>query len=295
MKKTTTIALAALVALSLFGVTACGKKDSATSDAEKAKAVPEAEEAGEDATEDEVTGEAVAMTEDTEDTDEAALEGMPGTDVAQSDVTEKDSAKTANQQSVKEADTAKTTTKKNDAKATTPAKQTNAATKANVHEHTWNPVYATRVIKEARTEEVTEEYTEEEMHRIYNGHHWQDGIGYDLTYQYNDYIANGHWKNEQPDAFWTDTKSWNFFVDCAQWVPDYIGDFSTWVKGAGSDYDQAGMPFATHDEAARFMRGSYHSEGVPVTKTRTYTLEHPAETETYVDHYKCSCGAINRP
>lgn len=277
------------VTFTVFCISGCGSSNAKSANTAKKDTTDVSEKETE-----ETTGESIITDTDepsNEATDTAEIATTQTDDNTAKDVASDNSSKTATSKPKSNGDTAKTTTKKNDAKATTPAKQTNASAGTNSHTHTWNPVYATRTVKEVWTEEVTEEYTAYEVHYFNNGHSQKEGIGYDLTYQYNDYIENERWKNETPNDMCPDTTSVAFFINCAQWVPDYIGDFSEWVKGSGSDYDNAGMAFPTHDIAARMMRSSYHTEDIPVTKTRTYTVNHPAETENYLDHYACSCGA----
>lgn len=275
------------VSFTAFCISGCGSSNAQSATTTKKDTTTVSEKETEEATGESIIADTDELSNET--TDSAEVTTTQTEDNTAKDVASDNSAKTATSKPKSNGDAAKTTTKKggtNTATAAAPAKQANAPAKAETHAHSWTPVYATRTVREAWTETVTEEYTDYEVHYICNGYHWQDGIGYDLTYQYNDYVENGHWKNETPDELNTDTKSPAFFIYHAEWVPDYIGDFSCWVKGMNPN----GL-YETHDIAARMSRPAYHTEDVPVTKTRTEIVEHPAETERYVDHYECSCGA----
>lgn len=278
------------VSFTAFCISGCGSSNAQSATTTKKDTTTVSEKETEEATGESIIADTDELSNET--TDSAEVTTTQTEDNTAKDVASDNSAKTATNRSKSNGDAAKTTTRKNETNAATaaaPAKQANAPAKAETHAHSWTPVYATRTVREAWTETVTEEYTDYEVHNIKNGHCWQEGIAYDLTYQYNDYITNGHWKNETPDELNPDTKSYAFFINHAKWIPDYEEDVSIWVEGTAPA--GAAVTFPTREAAVLVLRGSYHTEDVPVTKTRTEIVEHPAETERYVDHYECSCGA----
>ncbi len=162
-------------------------------------------------------------------------------------------------------------------------------TKTPVHVHNWQPVYAKRIVKEAWTETVEKKGVMYERHEI-SKYHDANGNTIDLTALYNEWYASGVWKNYPRidkytqmdiDAGWCDPSK----------IPE-LGSYAWFCTHMPEDKLPLEVPEGWKAlEWWLSVTGCWYSADVPVERTFTETVEHPAEYEDYVSGYTCSCGA----
>ncbi len=159
------------------------------------------------------------------------------------------------------------------------------------HAHDWQPVYAKRLVKEAWTETVEKKYTAYEQHDI-SKYPDKDGNTIDLTALYREWYASGVWKNYPRIDKYTQMD-----IDEGYCNPDLIpelGSYNWFCNYMPADKLPLEVPANWNGDAFDWwfcVTKNWYSADVPVERTTTETVQHPAEYEDYVSGYACSCGA----
>ncbi len=164
---------------------------------------------------------------------------------------------------------------------------TKPATPAHVHD--WQPVRSQRLVKEAWTETVEKKYTAYEQHDISKCKD-KNGNTIDLTALYREWYASGVWKNMQRIDAYTQAD-----IDAGYLIPELIpelGSYAWFLCYLPLDAIPLEAPDGTNQYDWWFyVTSNFYTADVPVERTATETVQHPAEYEDYVSGYACSCGA----
>lgn len=169
-------------------------------------------------------------------------------------------------------------------------KEVTATMSAPAHVHNWKPVNSKRLVKDAWTEEVTKTYTTHERHEI-SKYKDANGNTIDLTRLYNEWYASGVWKNYPKID--EDTQ---IDIDAGYLNPDLIPELGSYAWFCNYLPLNA-VPLETPSNWSGpsdwwfCVTTARYSADVPVEKTATETVTHPAVYEDYVSGYICSCGA----